>query len=149
MIISCENCNKKFELDDHLIPNEGRLLECGSCSHKWHYKPIQELETSKENLDIEKPVIKEKKIKNQVEISIKKNKPIVKENNDETRHDNKGKKINYLNFFIVIIVSFIALVIFFDTFENQLTKFFPDIGIYLDSLYETLRDIYLFINDLF
>ena len=60
MIISCENCNKKFELDDHLIPNEGRLLECGSCSHKWHYKPIQELETSKENLDIEKPVIKEK-----------------------------------------------------------------------------------------
>ena len=149
MIISCENCNKKFELDDHLIPDTGRLLECGSCSHKWHYKPTQDIQTPKEKIDIKKPLIKEKKIKNEVEVSIQKPKPIVKENEEETISDNESKKISYLNIFIVIIISFIALVIIFDTFETQLTKLFPNISIYLESLYETLRDIYLFINDLF
>ena len=54
MIIECINCNKKFELDDHLIPDTGRLLECGSCSHKWHYKPIQDIQTPKEKIDIKK-----------------------------------------------------------------------------------------------
>ena len=149
MIISCENCNKKFELDDHLIPDTGRLLECGSCSHKWHYKPIQDIETPEEKVDIKKPSTKEKKIKNEVEVSIQKPKPIVKENKEETISDNEGKKISYLNIFIVIIISFIALVIIFDTFETQLIKLFPNVSIYLESLYETLRDIYLFINDLF
>ncbi len=149
MIISCENCNKKFELDDHLIPDTGRLLECGSCSYKWHYKPIPDIQTPKGEIGINEPVIKEKKIKNEVEISIQKAKPIVKENNEETISDNESKKISYLNIFIVIIISFIALVIIFDTFETQLIKLFPNISIYLESLYETLRDIYLFINDLF
>ena len=149
MIISCENCNKKFELDDHLIPDKGRLLECGSCGHKWHYTPIQKTETPKENLEIKESSIKEKKIKKEVEVSIQKTKPILKENNEETISDNKDKKISYLNLFIVIIVSFIGIVIIFDTFETQLAKFFPNISVYLESLYETLRDISLFINDLF
>ena len=48
MIISCENCSKKFEIDDNLIPSTGRLLQCGSCSHKWHYKPKQEQKFIKE-----------------------------------------------------------------------------------------------------
>ena len=39
MIISCEKCNKKFELSKELVPDEGRLLQCGSCSYKWHYIP--------------------------------------------------------------------------------------------------------------
>ena len=37
MIITCPNCNKKFEIDSSLIPENGRLLQCGSCNHKWHY----------------------------------------------------------------------------------------------------------------
>ena len=37
MIISCEECNKKFEIDEKLIPSEGRTLQCGSCEHKWFF----------------------------------------------------------------------------------------------------------------
>jgi len=37
MIISCTNCKKKFNIDEKLIPEDGRLLQCGSCNHKWHY----------------------------------------------------------------------------------------------------------------
>ena len=39
MIISCEKCNKNFEISDNLIPDEGRLLECGSFSYQWHFIP--------------------------------------------------------------------------------------------------------------
>ena len=38
MIITCNNCNKKFNLDSKLIPDKGRLLQCASCNHKWFFK---------------------------------------------------------------------------------------------------------------
>ena len=38
MIIECPNCNKKFNLDEKLIPENGRTLKCSSCDHIWHYK---------------------------------------------------------------------------------------------------------------
>ena len=41
MIIECPKCNKKFQIDQNLIPNNGRKLQCGSCDHKWHYKLIK------------------------------------------------------------------------------------------------------------
>ena len=37
MIISCNNCNKKFDIDSSLIPEKGRLLQCSSCNHKWYF----------------------------------------------------------------------------------------------------------------
>ena len=32
MIIECINCNKKFNVDAELIPEEGRKIQCGSCA---------------------------------------------------------------------------------------------------------------------
>ena len=40
MIITCENCNKKFEINDDLIPKRGRLLQCGSCDHQWFFNKV-------------------------------------------------------------------------------------------------------------
>ena len=37
MIISCEKCNKKFKVDDSLIPSKGRLLKCGNCDNSWFF----------------------------------------------------------------------------------------------------------------
>ena len=45
MIISCDQCLKKFEIDSNLIPNKGRLLQCSSCNHKWFYKKEMEQKT--------------------------------------------------------------------------------------------------------
>ena len=36
MIINA-NCNKKFEVNENLIPDEGRDLQCGSCNHIWFF----------------------------------------------------------------------------------------------------------------
>ncbi len=38
MIIECPACSKKFNIDEKLIPGEGRLLKCGNCEHTWFYK---------------------------------------------------------------------------------------------------------------
>jgi len=38
MIITCVNCNKNFDVDTSVIPENGRLLQCNSCKHKWFFK---------------------------------------------------------------------------------------------------------------
>ena len=59
MIITCPNCNKKFKIDNSLIPDEGRDLQCGSCNHVWLYKieeensKILKLKEEFDNNDIE------------------------------------------------------------------------------------------------
>ena len=39
MIIECISCNKKFSLNDALMPIEGSKVRCGSCSEVWFYHP--------------------------------------------------------------------------------------------------------------
>ena len=56
MIITCPNCNKQFKIDNSLIPDEGRDLQCGSCNHIWFYK-IQE--KNNEVLELEQEIISE------------------------------------------------------------------------------------------
>ena len=64
MIIECPACSKKFNIDEKLIPNEGRLLKCGNCDHTWFYK-------KKENLILETETIKINEInENKSEINI-------------------------------------------------------------------------------
>ena len=63
MIISCNNCEKKFDIDSILIPEKGRLLQCNSCNHTWFFKneTINEVtrkdESNKSNEKIIKPLI--------------------------------------------------------------------------------------------
>ena len=52
MIISCEKCLKKFEIDSDLIPKNGRLLKCGSCDFEWFYtdKIIEKIKPEKKEV---------------------------------------------------------------------------------------------------
>ena len=56
MIITCPNCNKQFKIDNSLIPDEGRDLQCGSCNHIWFYNI---LEKNNEVLELKKEIISE------------------------------------------------------------------------------------------
>ena len=40
MIIVCPCGEKKFEIDQNLIPEEGRLLQCGFCNKKWFFNAL-------------------------------------------------------------------------------------------------------------
>ena len=41
MIIECISCNKKFSLNDALMPIEGSKVRCGGCSEVWFYHPTK------------------------------------------------------------------------------------------------------------
>ena len=146
MIIKCPNCNKKFEIDQNLVPTEGRLLQCGSCSHKWFFKIDIVEEKNEEKIKT--------KVKPNLEISKEdKNLSLNTESEIETELTIKTKKkdkvkINYLNILLVIIITFVAFILVLDTFKNQLTSIFPNISFFLDNLYQSLEDIKLFLLDL-
>ena len=134
MIISCEKCNKKFELSDELVPDEGRLLQCGSCAYKWHFIPTKTIKLVNEIDPVSTSKQKSKKIK----------KNIINQKNDS----DEKKGIGFLSVIIVTIISMIALIITADTFKIYIVSFIPNIDFYLSSLYESLRDIFLFFKDL-
>ena len=59
------------------------------------------------------------------------------------------KNYRILNILVVLIISFAAFIIIIDTFKTPLGKIVPNTELLLYNLYETFRDIGLFIRDLF
>ena len=57
MIIECPKCNKKFQIDQNLIPNNGRKLQCGSCGHNWFFKFENENKVKNEDIQIDDDII--------------------------------------------------------------------------------------------
>ena len=150
MEIQCPKCNRSFKIDKSLIPEKGRLLQCGTCGHKWFFKNIiHETKTKTANIN-------EENILKKPEITKKTQNPKIDINEDEynktkIKGDIRKKnvnKINYIKFFFVIIISIVALILILDTFKDILIKIFPNIKILLNNLYETLKDISLFFYDL-
>ena len=147
MIITCPSCEKKFEIDESLIPEKGRNLQCGSCNRKWFYKkPIKEELVEEVNPKIDLNEV-EDATEHKVEETDKKE---IDENNQiEKEKKVTKKKINILRIILVFLISFVALIIVIDTFESPLKSVFPNIDLLMNSLYETLHDVVLFIKDLF
>ena len=56
MIIQCENCSRKFVVEDSDIPKEGRTVQCGYCSVTWHQVPVSISTKTIKKLKIAKPV---------------------------------------------------------------------------------------------
>ena len=140
MIINCPECNKNFNIDQNLIPNEGRLLQCGSCNYKWFFK----INNNEEQIKIKKKLDHN----SDVEPISKSTKEKISNNFDKSISDKKEEKsnINYLNILLVIIISTIAFVLVLDTFKDQLISIFPNIKFLLDNLYQSLVDMKLFIS---
>ena len=155
MIITCPCEKKQFKIDSSLIPQEGRELQCGSCERVWFYKPENENEvplTLNENASVDK-VEPDIQIKDQnEEFSEKLNqekiiKTEIKET-DKTVKKSVNKGLKFFRYLIVFIISFVALVILLDTLKTPLINIFPGLELVLFNLFETLKDIKLFIIDL-
>ena len=181
MIITCNNCNKKFDIDSNLISDKGRLLQCASCDHKWFFKkevldktvsPIVENidsdtinvfdhNNSSNNYEInpsdlvmdEIEADTKEELNEKIEFNNKKEpeKKIDTNINERTSVNTKPKKqrnSKILIFFIVAIISFVAFIIIVDTFKYPIGKIVPNIEFILYNLYESIKDISLFIKDL-
>tara|TARA_Y100000591_G_C21646244_1_gene600465 strand:- start:310 stop:774 length:465 start_codon:yes stop_codon:yes gene_type:complete len=153
MIIQCINCSKKFQVNSDLIPNEGRTIQCGSCGHTWFFKKKKE-----NDIILEEPI--DQKI-NELDLMLKQ-KIEGKEKNNKNKKFNEKKIIEkkvkkkssfsiikLLYYFITLIITFIALIIIIDTFKRPLYQIYPNLEIIIFSLFETLRDMNLFLKDLF
>jgi len=165
MIIRCSNCNKQFKINPSLIPDNGRDLKCGSCDHVWFYKiedknlePLSLKEDIINNED--KPEIVDKKIErtNEVKKSSSHSKIDIKDKKDldkiidkqiPLKNKTKNTSGKFFSYIIVCIISFVALIILIDTLKTPLINIFPGLETILFSLFEMLKDIKLFIIDLY
>ncbi len=140
MIIACPKCKKKFDIEDSLIPEKGRLLQCSSCNNKWFFKKTIEVKKKIERISTKTKTNKIPKDTEDIIIEAEKN---------NTKIENL-KKINLpiLNLLLITLISFAALIIFLDTFKIQINNFVPGFEFLLENFYETLKDFYLFIIDL-
>ena len=153
MIIECINCNKVFEVSSELIPENGRTIQCGSCNHVWFYNPKVSDSKKSKNQDAEIDNLKDTFIeKNEQKIFKGKNYSKLKNEKNYEITEYKPKKtlsfLKFLSFLIVLLISFIALLIIVDTFKTFLYQLFPGLELIMFSLFETLKDIELFIRDL-
>ena len=155
MIIECINCNKKFNVDSKLIPSDGRQIQCGSCSHTWHYKILKPSENSPILDDTLSPKISN--IDNDLKIVDNENngkdklQSIQKHETDVKKSPNNNEKKTISKFFsylLISVISFVALLILIDTLKSPLINIFPQLEVILFNLFETLKDVKLFIIDL-
>ena len=152
MIIECINCSKIFDVNSDLIPSTGRTIQCGSCNHVWFFNP------NKVNLKLKEEI--------QPRVSIPINNQKIEDIKPKKKTDQLNKTENkkfevtkyqakssfnitkFLSYILVSIITFVALIILIDTFKSVLYVVFPGLELMIFSLFETLKDIQLFIKDL-
>ena len=152
MIITCPNCNKQFKIDSNKIPKKGRNLQCGSCEHAWFFKIEDEKPSTTTLNEVKKNVEIQLKTKqsqnNKIEEKEKKSKKILEKPKSLTKKNIQNIDSKFFSNLIVFIISFVALIILFDTLKTPLINIFPGLEIIFYNLFETLKDIKLFIIDL-
>ena len=198
MIIHCQKCDKKFEILDSLIPDRGRLVECGFCNHQWNQskdnenndqlsrvetedqlekslpsinnKNKDEVSVGEENSDklVEDEVSlyeenSDKLVEDEVSIDEESSDKLIGDKSSNIKHrkekflDNKfkstkndvQKKIGFISYLMIFLITIISFVIILDTFQYQLSEIFPRLENYLTYIYETLNNIIILVKDLF
>jgi predicted Zn finger-like uncharacterized protein len=165
MILSCNSCEKKFIVPDKAIGATGRLVQCSSCGNKWNQFPIiSEVKNNDKKTSI-KSVLpdlnknKKNKIKKRTGpslyspeylakkhgIKIEEGKSSKQKNREDRRNINFGF-YNSLIIFVITIIFIIRIVYFF---QNILIEKFPFSEIYIDYLFESIRNMREIIFNIF
>jgi len=155
MIIECIKCSKIFDVNSELIPQSGRLIQCGSCNHIWFFNPNKITSNIINEVSFNQNKDKKKKIKKDLKKKILENNNISNIGMSSSKNalvKYKGSSqftlSNFLSYILVIIISFIGVIIILDTFKTPLENYFPNLELILFNLFESINDIKLFIKDL-
>ena len=106
MIVQCNNCHKKFDLDANLIPEEGRLLQCSACNNTWFFKK-KKIETPQE---VAIPEIQNNK--EEETISPKRDHTSSSEKSSNNEIENIDKYIEYGNNSIILaLINLLGIII--------------------------------------
>ncbi len=138
--------NKEIEIAKSEIENEEIETDVSEINSK--EIDANEPEIVNKNTVIKNRVIEEQKEKiNKKQQILKKNKKSIIKDKKENEKTNQVFK-NILVYFLVIIISLLAIVLLADTFRLQIINLFPNLIPLFDSFYETLLDLKLFLIDL-
>ena len=163
MIIICPCGEKKFEIEQNLIPDTGRLLQCGFCDKKWFFEKKKEKpkiypdeNAKKPNPELLDELLDKSEIinkdDNRIAFSDENNEFLTQNKVQRTYTSLKSNNFSFskiLSYIIVLIFTFVGIIIILDTFKSPLYDYFPKLEFFLFSLFETLIDVNLFIKDLF
>ena len=155
MIIDCPCGKKKFNVKDELIPDKGRLLQCGECDREWFYsKNINTINESNVEIPDEEiaqesfGIIEDKFDDDVVDEDVVDEDKAIELEKLKTSKKQKTKQVNFFKLLIVFIISFVAFILIVDTFLVQISEYFPFAEKYLDNLYQSIIDISLFFQNL-
>ena len=158
MILSCNSCQKKFVVPDNAIGISGRLVQCSSCGNKWKQFPIiskikeenKIIEIKPIQKSIKRPIKKKSKRKKDgpnlytPEYLDKKHGIKISENGSYRMKNFKNKTSNSLGFYnslilFIVFSIFILRTLYF--FQELIIEKFPFLKIYIDYLFESIRNI--------
>ena len=170
MILTCNSCDKKFVVPDNAIGASGRLVQCSFCGNKWKQFPIkQRIEKSpatsvkpqsKTTINKNITTVKKRKVKKKKtgpdlyspEYLAKKHG--INLNQEKTINKKPAKKTSNINlgFYSSLLVSSVIIVFLIRMLHflrEKITDQFPFLEVYVNYLFESLRNIQLIIQNLF
>ena len=168
MILTCSSCNKKFVVPDQAITSEGRMVQCGSCGNKWRQFPVKNIVKKspvnknliRENIVAipKKTKTKVRKVKKVREINLYSPEYLEKKHgiklNDKDittskkNHSSKKVSFGFYNSLFVLIVLIIAFTKVLHFSQDLIIINFPFTEIYLDVLFENIRNLFEIIKSL-
>ena len=156
--MQCASCNHKWFFKKEVLENtvspivediNNDNVNVFDQNNPTNNDEINPSDLSKEQVEIDTveelnekiEIYNKEEIGKNIEININEDIPVISK-------PKKPKKFKILNFFIVAIISFVAFIILVDTFKYPIGKIVPNIEFILFNLYESIKDISLFIRDL-
>ena len=168
MILNCNACEKKFVVPDNAIGANGRLVQCSSCGNQWKQFPInKEIQTKKKVFKVKSsskkiqsaPKTTKRKVKKKTgpdlyspeylakKHGIKINSQPVLQN--KTSKDKTKTGLGFYSFIIISTVVAISILRLLYFTQDMIIEKLPISEIYIDYLFETIRNIKDIIQNFF
>tara|TARA_B100001564_G_scaffold137551_1_gene115528 strand:- start:30 stop:545 length:516 start_codon:yes stop_codon:yes gene_type:complete len=168
MILNCNACEKKFVVPDNAIGANGRLVQCSSCGNQWKQFPInEEIKTKKKDFKVKSSPKKiqsttkttKRKVKKKTgpdlyspEYLAKKHgikidsKPVLQ---NKTTKNKTRTGFGFYSFIIISTVIAISILRLLYFTQDIIIEKLPITEIYIDYLFETIRNIKDIIQNFF
>ena len=168
MILSCNSCEKKFVVPDNAIGANGRLVQCSACGNQWRQFPINKEIKKKEK------VFKIKSAPKKIQSSTKTTKGKVRKKTgpdlyspeylskkhgikidskpilqNKMGKDNTKTSLGFYSFIIISTVVAISILRLLYFTQDIIIEKLPISEIYIDYLFESIRNIKDIIQNFF
>ena len=148
MIIQCQNCSRKFLVNDEDISKEGRMVQCSNCSQEWFQTSIK----------VKAPVKrKRKRVKKKIgEVEINSIQKIIDPSSEDsvTEIYKPKRGLSFFGYIFLLIIITLSAIGVLKTFENDLINYFPKVEYIFELLNEQLQYVsetidimFIIIND--